>query len=194
MIWALAALGCTLDLPEVTRAGPPLEDVTVTIGTAPEIVEIQLAGAWIDEEGSGGRGEDVAAEILGEHPLEIRGERSSWSLKDGIVVFEGEVLATRADVRLRCGRLEVTYVGDRVASAVASGGVQVQHGSRHAQGARAHLTVADGRIVLTGGARVDDGPNRLVGEPITLFLDQERIECDSCTMVIAGSAVSPAER
>jgi len=191
MIWIWALFGCASELPEVTRAPMPFEDVTVTIGTDPEVLELQLAGAWIDDEGDG-RGEAVSAALGGAPPLEIRGERSSWSLSDGVVVFEGEVQATRRDVSLRCDRLEVTYADERVASAVASGSVRVHHGNRRAEGQRAHLTVADGRIVLTGGAQIDDGPNRLVGEPITLFLDEERILCDQCTLVIDGAAVAPS--
>ncbi len=191
---ALLLVGCVADLPEVTHAGPPMQDVAVVIGTDPETVEIHLAGAWVDEDGSEGHGEEVTAEISGAPPLEISGQRSSWSLKDGIVVFEGEVIATRGQLELRCARLEVTYEGERVQTAVASGGVAVAHGARRANADRARLTVEDGRIVLTGGARVQDGPNRLEGEPITLFVDDERIECDSCTLIIDGGAVSPGRR
>ena len=189
MIGLVVMMACAGELPAVSRAPLPMEDVVVTVGREPESVQISLAGAWIDEDG--GHGEGVLAEVAGAQPLEIRGEHSSWDLKDGTVVFEGSVVANRGDVRLSCARLEVTYVEERVSTAVASGGVEVRQGTRVAVGARAHLTVDDGRIVLTGSARVDDGPHRLVGEPITLFLDEERVECDSCTLVIAGTALSP---
>ena len=187
-------LSCAADLPQVTMSGPPMQDVTVVVGRQPETIQLRLAGAWVDDDGAEGRGVDVAAELSGKPPLEIRGDRSSWSLKDGIVVFEGEVVATRGDVVLRCARLEVTYADDRVQTALASGGVTVEHAARRATASRAQLTVSDGRIVLTGSPEVRDGPNRLEGEPITLFLDDERIECDGCKLVIDGAAVAPARR
>jgi lipopolysaccharide transport protein LptA len=194
MIGLLILIGCTGELPAVTRSELPMEDVLVTLGRESEWVQLRLAGASMDEDGEGGHGKQAIAEVSGTPPLEIRGERSSWSLKEGTVVFEGDVVANRADVRLTCARLEVHYVDDKVSSAVATGGVEVRQGTRVAVGSRAHLTGAAGRIVLTGNARVDDGPHRLVGEPITLFLDEERVECESCTLVIAGTAVSPEPR
>jgi lipopolysaccharide export system protein LptA len=53
------------------------------------------------------------------------------------------------------------------------------------------LTADDGKVVLTGDPRVSDGPNVLEGASITLYLDDERLECASCRLVVQGAAVAP---
>lgn len=141
---------------------------------------------------SGGHGAGATAEVPGAPALVITGTTSSWNLKDGVVVFEGDVTAVRGDVTLTCARLEVTYKGDKVDSARASGGVVVDKGSRRAIGESATLTVSDGKLVIEGSPAIHDGNNAMTGDCITLYLDDERLECDACRLEVAGDAVKPA--
>ena len=69
---------------------------------------------------------------------------------------------------------------------------RVVRGARTATGATARLTTADGRLVLEGDPRIVDGPNTLTGDRITLFLDDERLECERCRLEVQGGAVLPA--
>jgi len=169
----------------------PLEGVTVRLAleeSAP--LTLTLAGAWL-EEGGDGEGVDAKAVIPTAPPLEVTAHRSRWRLADQVVVFEGRVVATRGPTTLVSERLELTYTGERVHSGLASGGVVVTHGPRRATADRAALTVDDGRIELTGDPQLVEGPNRLSGERITLFLDDEEMVCDACTLVVSGDAVEP---
>ena len=45
---------------------------------------------------------------------------------------------------------------------------------------------------VMGSPMIADGPNQLRGREIALYLDDERIECDSCELVVRGDAVAPA--
>ncbi|MBW1881217.1 MAG: hypothetical protein JRJ84_22920 [Deltaproteobacteria bacterium] len=164
------------------------------LGCAPALepcedaVVVHLAGAWMDDDGSG-QGVQAQAEVPGPAPLVITSHRSTWSLRDGTMVFEGEVEATRGEVVLDCDRLEVSYQNDRVERAVASGAVRVRRGEQEARGSRALLTMADGRLVLEGDPVLRDGARHLRGERIVLFLDDERVECEQCRVEIAADVV-----
>jgi len=125
-------------------------------------------------------------------PLQIEAPQSDWDLRSRTVHFTGGVTATRGEVQLRCDALEVRYAGpDRVDTATAEGHVLVTRGERRATSERAVLTAADGRIVLEGSPQLSDGPNTLTGRSIALFLDDERVQCEACRLVVAGSALSP---
>ncbi len=189
MLW-LVILGCAdepvVGLPE----GPPMEDVELTLGSGPEATRITLAGAWPEADGTG-RGVGAKATVPGPPPLVVTGERSTWDLSAGRVVFEGDVQAVRAEVTLYAARIEVAYAGDKVEQAWASGGVRVVRGGREATGETAHLAVAEGRVALEGAPTVTYGPNRMTGDRIVLFLDDDRLECEKCRLEVAGAAVAP---
>jgi lipopolysaccharide export system protein LptA len=165
-----------------------MQDVDLVVGD--DALAVHLAGAWVGPDGSG-HGTETRAEAPGPPPLVVTGGRSEWKLADGVVVFEQAVTATRHDVTITCDRLEVRYSGDRVEEATATGHVRVARGARAATGERATLTVADGRVVLEGSPTLTEGPNRMTGERIVLWLDDERLECDRCRLEVRGDAVAP---
>jgi lipopolysaccharide transport protein LptA len=124
--------------------------------------------------------------------LEITAPRSTWDLKAQSAHFEGGVVVVRAGVELRCAVLDVTYASvDRLERAVASGSVEVRSGARRASGATAVLTTATGEIVLTGSPTLTEGANTMSGSTIRFLLDDERVECQDCRLVVAGDAVAP---
>ena len=125
-------------------------------------------------------------------PLEVTASRSRWRLADQVVVFEGQVVGTRGSVRLVTDRLELTYEGERVRDAVALGQVVVSDLDRRVTADRAVLTIADGKIVLTGAPRMTQGPNVMTGEQIAIYLDRDEVVCDACAMVVSGDAVEPS--
>ncbi len=180
---ALALAACSPELPLVS-SGPPVEQLELRAGG----IVLHAAGAWVEDDGDG-RAEAVRVEAP---PLVIEGERSSWSLADQVVRFEGGVVATRGPTRLEAERLEVRYRGERVVSALAEGSVVVRREARRAEARAAALDVDSGRLVMTGQPTLYEGPHRLTGEQIVLFLDEDRAECTGCTMVVAGEAVAPA--
>lgn len=172
----------------VSEDGPPMRGVSLVVGD--NDVTLSLDGAWVEADGSG-HGVDAHATVGGTPPLVITGKRSRWDLKGGTVVFEEGVQAVRGDVTVFCDTLDVTYAGDRVEKAVASHHVRVVKGGREARGDTAVLTTADGRVELQGSPSITEGANRMSGERIVLFLDDERLECDACRLEVAGEAVAP---
>ncbi len=187
---AVLLLACgTQPLPAADDRAWPVVDVSVAVAGEPELV-LHLDGAVVHDDGDG-HGEGASGSVDGQPPLTVVGKKSSWELGGGVVVFEGEVRAERGPVTLYCDRLELTWNGDEMQAAVATGKVRVVRGRRTARGARAELTVASGRVELTGDPSVADGPNVLVGQRIVLFLDDERLECDDCRLDVDGEAVAP---
>lgn len=187
------------------RPPPPPEAPLVLHGARLEAGEglvVHAARATMDGTGAGA-GQQVRA-VLGPQvaseagagaappPLQVEAPRSDWDLRARVVRFSGGVVATRGPVRLTCASLEVHYLdAERVDRALAEGEVEVRHGERVATGQRAELHAADGRVVLTGQPQLVEGANTLRGQQITLYLDDERLQCQDCTLVVAGQAIAP---
>jgi lipopolysaccharide export system protein LptA len=155
----------------------------------------------------------VSREAAGKPPLQVSAARSSWDLKARTARFEGEVVVTRGDVTMRCAALDVSYADtDTIDRVVATGGVRVDRGPRHAEAERAELVGSTGQITLTGSPRLAEGASELVGARIVLWLDDERATCEGgagaeangvgvssagvngigvggCRLVVAGSAL-----
>lgn len=189
----LLILACAVDPGEAPLDGLQVTEAEVVLDGG---VQVWLAQATIDLEGTG-VGVQVAAHVPPPAggvlpPLDITAARSSWDLRERIVRFEGDVVATRGEVRLTCDRLVVHYEGpDRVERAEATGSVTVTRGDRTAQSERAVLTTQTGQVVLTGAPRLSEGPNLMSGQRIVLYLDDERVDCDACRLVVDGAGVAP---
>lgn len=127
----------------------------------------------------------VSAELAGGIPLTIVAEKSSWELKTRRAVFEGAVVAERGPFHLSCQRLEVQADEAGAPSrAVATGDVRVSRAPWEARGSSAELQLPAGVLTLTGSPRVSDGHSELSGERVVLHMDDERIECENCTLVL----------
>ncbi len=191
-----AATACASAALEPLPAKVVAEGVTVQARSEHGAYEVHLAGAE-GEPGSGvqATGTRVSARAPTGPELEIVAARSSWDLKGRTAHFEGNVIATRGDVTMRCSTLDVVYAGaDAIETVVASGGVRVERGARLAEASRAELVGKTGRITLTGEPRLAEGVNVLVGERIVLWLDDERADCEGgatgpCRLVVAPGAL-----
>lgn len=188
LIGVVSLMGCG-EAVESSQDSPELEGVQLTVG-GDNPIEVHLAGAWLDPGGSG-HGVEATAKISSTPPLEINGDRSSWDLSRSKVSFEDNVIVTRDDVTMTCDSLLVTYRKNRVEQAEAIGGVVVTKGEVRATAEKALLTVDDGRVVLTGNATVVQGPHKMTGAAVTLFLDDEKVECRKCRVTVEGDAVAP---
>ena len=122
--------------------------------------------------------------------LRIEADRSEWDLKARTVVFRGQVRATRGTMLMRCDRLDVRLgEGDAIEGAVAQGEITVTQGERLATGGRAELFAQRGELVITGSPVVQEGGNSMAGEVITLWLDDDRVDCESCTLVMENPGI-----
>ncbi len=129
--------------------------------------------------------------VAGPPELVVTGDRSTWSLADEVVAFTGNVRATRGDVVLTAERLTLRYAGGRLVDAHAEGAVRVERGARTATAERADLDAATGRIALQGRPELRDGPHRMTGDAMALWLDDDRMECERCRLVVDGAALDP---
>ncbi len=180
----LLLLGCTEPAPPPPSALLSAQQVTVRS----DGVTAHAQQAVIDSSGN------VTAEVVHATapPLRIEAENAEWLFAEQMTRFAGQVVATRADVTLRCDVLTVRFSSpERVERARAEGGVVVEQGSRRAEAAVAELIAQTGELVLTGSPSVTEGGHRLAGERITFWLDQERVECQSCQLVVDGAGIVP---
>ncbi len=188
--WLAALTGCSA--PAIVARGPEAElhGVHARLGVGEQAPQVWLASAWLGPDGTG-RGSPAEARIEGPTPLVVTGDRSSWALAEKRVTFDGHVRATRGEVVLTAERMELWWAGDKVDRVVATGGVEVRRGDRLATAGRAELAVATGRIDLRDHPTVLEAGNRLVGESMALYLDDDRLDCEQCRLEIEGEALRP---
>jgi lipopolysaccharide export system protein LptA len=189
-------LGCVVESPGV--ASPEVEF------TGLELEDSQgnrvLASRGTMEPDGRGQGWEVQANLRveggteeGSSPppeLKIEAEHSQWDLKARTVRFDGDVRTTRGEMYMVCARLDVRLgEGDSIESAVAEGEIRVTHGKRIATGNRAELFAKYGELIITGNPVVVEGGNSLAGERITLWLDDDRMDCEACTLVMENPGI-----
>jgi len=152
------------------------------VGAQP--VGITLASAQVEESPLQIQGVEVAAVAGDANPVEISGASSRWDLDSGKVEFEGNVRLVQGGVELHCSQLEAKYSGKSLEAATATGEVTVRKDGAVATGERAVWDAAQGSITLTGGPILEDESRRLRGEQIVFFLDERRLECKYCSLII----------
>lgn len=189
MIALLALLAaCKPEAPPPAQAPLVVEGASLSLGQG---AVLHMAQATVARDGSG-QGQEAQLTAPGPPPLQVDAPRSEWDLRKREARFEGGVTATRGDVTLRADRLVLSFQSpERVERAIAEGAVRVRQGDRSAEGDRAELSADSGEIVLTGSPSLSEGGNRMSGSRITVWLDDERVACDDCRLVVAGDAVAP---
>jgi lipopolysaccharide transport protein LptA len=173
--------------------GAPVDDRIELSGATLELEDgatVSVAQGRIDRDGAG-EGTDAVARLPGgERPaLDVTSDHTSWDLAARAARFEGAVVATRGDLELRCDVLGVTLAAGsppRIVAADAAGSVVVERGAQTARAERGVLDAARGRLVLTGSPQLTDGPHTMTGERIDVWLDDDRIECSRCRVVMRG--------
>jgi lipopolysaccharide transport protein LptA len=147
-------------------------------------IAITLASAQVEDSPLEVQGVEVKAVSTGEKSLEVSGASSRWDLDSGKVEFEGNVRLAQGDVELRCSRLEAEYKGDALRTAKATGDVRVQKDGAVATGRQAVWDASQGTVTLTGDAILKDASRRLRGAEIVIYLDERRLECRECSLII----------
>ncbi|NDY41727.1 lipopolysaccharide transport periplasmic protein LptA [Dissulfurirhabdus thermomarina] len=117
-------------------------------------------------------------------PIRIQSDRMEATEGAGRVLFTGHVVATRGELRIEADRMEVFYSADksepgaggrRIRRILVTGGVRLFQGERTARAREAeYLAGGEERVVLSGNATVTQGQNRIRGQRITVYLDEER--------------------
>lgn len=109
-------------------------------------------------------------------PIKIVSDRLEADDMTRKVKFVGHVIVKRGDVTLYAQEVLVTYLqgkGD-VEEIIASGEVRIIQADRIATAERAILVQKEGKIVLTGEARLLQGKDSIEGEEITVLINEEK--------------------
>lgn len=120
--------------------------------------------------------EAVRVGELGRRPIEITADRLNADSAADSVTFEGNVVAIQADVTLYADLLRAEYsqATRTVDKITAEGNVRVVQAGREARAARAVFYNQEQRIVLTGGAELEQDKNTLKGDTVTIYLRENR--------------------
>lgn len=115
---------------------------------------------------------------LGEEtlPIKIVSDRLEADDMTRKVKFIGHVIVRRGDVTLYAHEVLVSYLqgkGD-IEEIAASGEVRIIQLDRIATAERATLYQKEGKIVLTGAARLLQGKDSIEGEEITVLINEEK--------------------
>ena len=138
--------------------------------------------------------EGVRALALEEDRLEIRAPTSTWDVAARHASFSGGVVAQRGPLELHCDALDVTYSADgSFQIARATGGVEATREDWTAHAESAVLDLATGELTLESSAntpaRLSDGVNLLEGLTIVFALDDERVDCRNCRLVVGAGTL-----
>lgn len=109
-------------------------------------------------------------------PIQIVSDRLEADDLAKKVNFIGHVIVRRGDVSLYAHEVLVTYLQGRgdVEEIVAQGEVRIIQNERIATAQRATLYQKEGKIVLTGSARLLQGKDSIEGEEITVLINEEK--------------------
>jgi lipopolysaccharide export system protein LptA len=135
-------------------------------------------------------------------PITVISDKLDYDYKANIVVYRGTVEVTQGDVKMVADVLTITLENDKqndkkpttetpisdppaqaapaatdtgkVKEMVATGNVRIDQGTRWAVGGRATYEQQQRTLVLTENPVLHDGPNEVVGERVTVYLDENR--------------------
>ncbi|GEM_PF-5442638 len=119
--------------------------------------------------------------------IQIKSDVMEAKDQDGVVVFTGNVIARQDDLTIDTDRLDVFYqkqaknnkadneAGKRaIDKIVATGHVRITKAARVATGEKAVYEKHTEKITISGSAQVWEGQNRIKGETIIFYVNEER--------------------
>lgn len=111
-----------------------------------------------------------------EAPLVITADRMELRRKENLIVYRGNVLAERGDLRIRSDVLSARYdAGDgALQTVVAEGKVRVSQGAREMTGDKAVFDDSKETITVSGNTVVRDGDNSVSGGRVTIYMNEDR--------------------
>ena len=111
-----------------------------------------------------------------ESPLVITADRMELRRKENLIVYRGNVLAERGDVKIQSDVLSARYdPGDgALKTVVAEGKVRVSQGAREMTGDKAVFDDSNETITVSGNTVMRDGDNSVSGGRVTIYLKEDR--------------------
>ena len=108
--------------------------------------------------------------------VDIKADRVEIDQKKGRIEFSGSVRATRGTLVMTCEKLVARYKkSGEVLRLEIAGSLTVQGRDFSARAGSGVYDHESGRLVLTGSPSIKRGPNRVTGERILVFVDDERV-------------------
>jgi lipopolysaccharide transport protein LptA len=167
VVTAGVTAACGLAFAQTPAAEPALV-ATNSAAAQPEKRESALKGLKANKPAEPGRESVITA------------ARVEFDNKEGVILFDENVLVDDAQFIMRSDRLLVFMEGTNdVQQIMAVGHVNITNANRAASCDKAVYTKKDGQIVMTGNARLmQQGAQggQVTGERITIWVDDERIE------------------
>jgi len=135
------------------------------------ILFLQLAVAVVQA-----AGETPLAAYDSSLPINVTADRLDADDVARKVMFLGNVVARQGEVSIYADRLTLFYGGENreIERVEADGDVRIVQGNRVATGQKGTLYRAEGRVVLTGSARVHQGEDFVEGDEIIVLLNEEK--------------------
>ncbi len=121
--------------------------------------------------------------------LEVLQEQRRSIFTGDVVVVQGEMTMTAATLNMFLQQEQ-----DEVERLVADGGVRVTYLDRIATSTKAIYYQVDERLVLVGNAVVVQGQNKITGEEITLYLQENRSVIKSSKTGRVKAVIIPAQQ
>lgn len=119
-------------------------------------------------------------------PIHIRSHDLEFFYEEKRIQYRGNVVVTQGDMTLKSDRLTVLYedpastaasdaaAQQRLKHIVAEGRVEITSGGRRATSRKAIFNQKKRTVTLRGNAVLQEGPNRVKGDIVTVFLDENR--------------------
>ena len=131
--------------------------------------------------------DSAAKEVVksGSGPIKITSEHLIANKKDGLVIFNGNVVARHRDGTIISDSLKVYYDGkDAVEKIVALGNVKINQQDRVGVCKKAVFYPDTKKIVMTGAPRVWKDGDVVTGRVITIFGDSDRMDVEGASVII----------
>jgi len=114
-------------------------------------------------------------------PITVKSNEMTADNKGKTAIFSGKVVAKQGDVTIFSDKLIVSYadISGSVDKVEALGNVRILQTNRTGFAEQAVYDSHNGRIVLTGSPRVEQGSDRISGKVITYYVDDEKSDVTS---------------
>ena len=122
---------------------------------------------------------------LGTNGTTVTSEHLEFDYKNMTATFEGNVVVEDPQMRLEAARMTVLFEGQSsVKQIIAVGKIRMRHEDMTATCDKAGYLATEGKVVLSGNARVVRGKDTVAGNTITVWTQEERMTCEPGVLTI----------
>ena len=127
-------------------------------------------------------------------PISVDAQSMELQSKERLVIFTGEVTATKGEMTINADRLEVRSTEDqRIKQVSAKGNVRLRKGEIAAVAGAADYNLETDVAVLSGEPKVWRGRDAFSGEKISINFTDERISVERASAVLFPQETKPGE-